>query len=216
MHAADARECGRQGRVRGCRAGQHELRRPGATELAIDVSEALERLFGEAVPAEDARRARILAFDRDPFGLFITRGCGLPIEGAVEGIPSIGFSLLDWDADADFDAAAHYAQIIAQKVLSFGIPKHTCLNVNIPKGPLNSIKGVKVCRQAKAIWKENFEKRTDPMGHDYFWMTGSFHNLDHGEDTDEFALAHNYVSVVPVQHDLTAYHFMQELNDWKF
>ena len=138
------------------------------------------------------------------------------VEGAVEGIPSIGFSLLDWDADADFDAAAHYAQIVAQKVLSFGIPKHTCLNVNIPKGPLSSIKGVKVCRQAKAIWKENFEKRTDPMGHDYFWMTGSFHNLDHGEDTDEFALAHNYVSVVPVQHDLTAYHFMQELNDWNF
>ncbi len=136
------------------------------------------------------------------------------VEGAVEGIPSIGFSLLDWDADADFDASAHYASAIAQHVLERGIPRNTCLNVNIPKGLQKDIRGVKICRQAKAIWKENFEKRTDPMGHDYFWMTGSFHNLDHGEDTDEFALAHNYVSIVPVQHDLTAYHFINELNDW--
>jgi 5'-nucleotidase len=138
------------------------------------------------------------------------------VEAGIEGIPAIGFSLLDYDWNADFEPAKHYAKKIALEVLANGLPKGVVLNVNIPKGPLNSIKGVKVCRQAKAIWKENFEKRTDPMGHDYFWMTGSFHNLDHGEDTDEFALAHNYVSVVPVQHDLTAYHFMQELNDWKF
>jgi 5'-nucleotidase len=138
------------------------------------------------------------------------------VEGAVEGIPSIGFSLLDWDADADFEASMHYARVIAQHVLEKGIPHNTCLNVNIPKAKPQDIKGVKICRQAKAIWKENFDKRTDPMGHDYYWMTGSFHNLDHGEDTDEFALAHNYVSVVPVQHDLTAYHFINELNDWNF
>jgi 5'-nucleotidase len=138
------------------------------------------------------------------------------VEGAVEGIPSIGFSLLDWAADADFDAAAHYARIIAEKVLNNGIPKYSCLNVNIPRCQLNEIKGVKICRQAKAVWKENFEKRTDPMGHDYFWMTGTFTNLDLGEDTDEFALAHNYISIVPVQHDLTAHHLMQELNDWTF
>jgi 5'-nucleotidase len=138
------------------------------------------------------------------------------VEGAIEGIPSIGFSLLDWDANADFEASAHFAQIIAQNVLQNGLPKNTCLNVNIPNVKLESIKGIKICRQAKAIWKENFEKRTDPMGHEYFWMTGNFVNLDHGEDTDEFALAHNYVSVVPVQHDMTAYHCMQELNNWTY
>jgi 5'-nucleotidase len=136
------------------------------------------------------------------------------IEGAVEGIPSIGFSLLDFDADADFTAAAHYAHSIASQVLQNGLEEGVCLNVNIPKLPLSNIHGVKVCRQGRAYWEDNFDKRTDPSGKEYYWMTGEYAIHDKGEDTDEFALAHGFVSMVPVQYDLTAYHAFQRLNNW--
>jgi 5'-nucleotidase len=88
------------------------------------------------------------------------------------------------------------------------------LNVNLPKLPEKEIKGIKVCRQAKAYWVEEFDKRTNPQGRDYYWLTGKFVNEDKGEDTDEWALANGYVSVVPVQFDLTAHHFIQDLNSW--
>jgi len=137
------------------------------------------------------------------------------VEGAVEGIPSIGFSLLDHSGDADFTAAAGIARKIAEKVLSeTHYPEGICLNVNIPKGDPSTIKGVKICRQAKAYWEDNFDQRTDPNGKSYFWLTGEFKNFDKGEDTDEFALHHNFVSVVPVQYDLTAYHAISHLQQW--
>ena len=95
-----------------------------------------------------------------------------------------------------------------------GLPKGVVLNVNIPNLDKKDIKGVKVCRQAKANWVEEFDKRKNPQGRDYYWLTGKFVNLDKGEDTDEWALAEGYVSVVPVQFDLTAHHFIQQLNTW--
>ena len=137
------------------------------------------------------------------------------VEGAIESIPSIGFSLLDFDANADFDAAQHYARKISQAVLENGIPKGTCLNVNIPKAELSEIKGVKICRQGRAFWEDSFEKRTDPFGHDYFWLTGDFSVTDKGEDTDMSALDNNYVSIVPTQFDMTAHHLISNLNEWK-
>ncbi|MFT4679164.1 MAG: 5'-nucleotidase [Flavobacteriales bacterium] len=136
------------------------------------------------------------------------------VEGAVEGIPSIGFSLLDHDADADFDGAMSVVKTVVKSALQNGIPKGTCLNVNIPCIPVNELKGIKICRQAKAFWEESFDKRTDPSGESYFWLTGEFNNRDKGTDTDEWALGNNFVSIVPVHYDMTAHHAIAVLNEW--
>jgi len=138
------------------------------------------------------------------------------VEGAVENIPSIGFSLLDHDAEADFEAAKSVVRTLTANILKHGLNGGTCLNVNIPKIPKEEIKGIKICRQAKAFWEDAFEKRIDPSGKPYYWLTGEFNNSDKGEDTDEWALHNGYVSVVPVHYDLTAHHVMASLNTWDF
>ena len=137
------------------------------------------------------------------------------VEAGVEGIPAIGFSLLDYSLTADFEPIKKYVKEITRKVLENGLPKGIVLNVNLPKLKASEIKGIKVCRQAEARWEEEFDKRTNPQGRDYYWLTGKFVNVDEGEDSDEHALAKGYVSVVPVQFDLTAHHFLKELNTWK-
>ena len=138
------------------------------------------------------------------------------IEAGIEGIPSIGFSLLDYSWNANFDAASKYARKIASTIIKNGLQEGLILNVNIPNVSEKDIKGIKVSRQAKANWVEEFDKRVNPMGREYYWLTGKFVNLDKGEDTDEWALANNYISVVPVQFDLTAHHYIQTLNTWDF
>jgi len=136
------------------------------------------------------------------------------IEAGIEGIPAIGFSLCDYTWKADFTQAKTFVQKIVREALENGIPPGVVLNVNIPKLLKNDIKGIKICRQARANWKEKFDKRTSPMGKDYYWLTGEFELLDKGEDTDEWALANAYISVVPTQFDLTAHHSIQQLNSW--
>ena len=136
------------------------------------------------------------------------------IEAGIEGIPAIGFSLLDYSHEAEFEHCEAFVKRISLEVLNNGLPKGVVLNVNIPKLSDEPIKGVKVCRQAKANWIEEFDKRQNPYGKDYYWLTGKFVNLDKGEDTDEYALSQNYVSVVPVHFDLTAHHTIQEINSW--
>lgn len=136
------------------------------------------------------------------------------IEAGIEGVPAIGFSLCDFSWNADFSQAEEHVKRIVSEALEQGIPKGVVLNVNIPKLPREEIKGIKVCRQARANWKEKFDKRTNPMGKDYYWLTGEFELLDKGEDTDEWALANGYISVVPTQFDLTAHHAIQDLNNW--
>lgn len=138
------------------------------------------------------------------------------VEAGVEGIPAIGFSLLDYSLEANFDHCESFVKTITKSVLKNGLAKGIVLNVNIPKLSAEKIKGVKVCRQANAQWVEDFDKRTNPQGRDYYWLSGEFVNEDKGEDTDEWALANGYVSVVPVQFDLTAHHFIKELNSWDF
>ncbi|MEZ7496086.1 5'/3'-nucleotidase SurE [Leeuwenhoekiella aequorea] len=138
------------------------------------------------------------------------------VEAGVEGIPAIGFSLLDYSIDADFSHCDTFVKSITQEVLKNGLPKGVVLNVNIPKLKAGEIAGIKVGRQAKAQWVEDFDKRTNPMGRDYYWLSGEFVNEDKGEDTDEWALANGYVSVVPVQFDLTAHQFINTLNSWSF
>jgi 5'-nucleotidase len=127
------------------------------------------------------------------------------VEAAIESIPSAGFSLLDYSLEADFSAARIYVRQIVEQMLLQPPDKHTVLNVNFPIATPEEIKGVKICRQAYAKYEEDFIERTDPHGRKYYWLTGEFVNFDEGTDTDVWALANNYVSVVPVQFDLTHY-----------
>lgn len=134
------------------------------------------------------------------------------MEAGIEGIPAVGFSLLNYASDADFSAASHFARMIAEQVLSNGLPPATLLNVNIPYLPVDQINGVRICRQAQAKWEEEYDMRLDPHKRPYYWLTGKFVNYDQGEDTDEWALTNGFVSVVPVQYDLTAHHAIAFFN----
>jgi 5'-nucleotidase len=135
------------------------------------------------------------------------------VEAAIEGIPSIGFSLCDYRYEAHFEHGKKYITQLAKNMLAQGMPVGTLLNVNIPSLPADKIKGIKICRQANAKWVEEFDKRKDPRGQQYYWLTGRFVNKDKGEDTDEWALANGFVSVVPVQYDLTAHHAITYINE---
>ena len=138
------------------------------------------------------------------------------MEGCIEGVPSIGFSLCNYSYEADFETSKPYIKQIAAKVLKEGLPEGTCLNVNIPSVAAEEIKGIKICRQAYAKYEEDFVERKDPHGRKYFWLTGEFVNFDKGKDTDVWALAHNYVSVVPVQFDMTNYVLKSKFeNTWQ-
>ena len=136
------------------------------------------------------------------------------VEGAIESIPSIGFSLDDYTLQADFSNCLKFVKEITQQVLANGLPAGTLLNVNFPN--TNNIKGIKICRQANAKWAEEFDERMDPHNRPYYWLTGVFQLNDGGEDTDVWALEHSYVSVVPTQFDMTAHHAITYLNGWKF
>lgn len=137
------------------------------------------------------------------------------IEGALEGLPSIGFSLCDYSSKADFSHVEEWVEKIARQVLEKGIPKGVALNVNFPPKRNETIRGIKICRQADAKWQEEFAERFDPTGRKYFWMAGNFVNFDKGEDNDEWAIANNYISIVPCQYDLTAHHAITQINkDW--
>lgn len=134
------------------------------------------------------------------------------VEGAIESIPSIGFSLDDYTWDADFTHCTKYIKQIALQVLKNGLQAGTLLNVNFPN--VANIKGFKICRQANAKWTEEFDERMDPYKRKYYWISGVLENNDQGEDTDIWALEHHYASIVPVQFDLTAHHAIPLLNSW--
>ncbi|MDR7208287.1 5'/3'-nucleotidase SurE [Flavobacterium piscis] len=136
------------------------------------------------------------------------------VEAGIEGIPAIGFSLLDYDWNADFEPVKSFVKKIVLQTLKNKLPEGVILNVNFPKLKENDIKGIKICRQAKAYYSQKFDKRQTPSGKDYYWLAGEFVNQDKGEDTDEWALENGYISVVPVQFDLTAHHTIQQLNNW--
>ncbi|UBM61484.1 5'/3'-nucleotidase SurE [Candidatus Sulfidibacterium hydrothermale] len=133
------------------------------------------------------------------------------MEGAIDGIPSIGFSVDDYDHEADFSHVDPFVNTITRKVLDEGLPEGVCLNVNIPKKSEEPVKGIKVVRQAKARWIEDFDARVDPFGRTYYWIGGTFVNGDPRPDTDEKALSENYVAVTPVQIDFTATQWLKQL-----
>lgn len=133
------------------------------------------------------------------------------LEGALAGVPSVGFSLNNYSLNADFGPSEKFIQSIACNVISEGLPDGVCLNVNIPDVPADKINGTKLCRQAAGTWEEDFDEREDPNGRKYYWMKGVYAQIGNGEDTDQWAVEHNYVAVVPVQFDLTANHAMELL-----
>jgi 5'-nucleotidase len=133
------------------------------------------------------------------------------VEGAMEGIPSIGFSYSDYDADADFSSSIEIAKILIPKILEKGLPEGVCLNVNIPK--VAKLNGVKVCSQAHAFWEDRFEKRQDQFGRDYFWLTGNFKEHTYSSDSDLHFLEAGFATIVPTQFDLTAKNTLKELTN---
>jgi 5'-nucleotidase len=140
---------------------------------------------------------------------------GAAIEGSFYNIPAIGLSLDDHDADADFEGAVEYGRKVIAAVLEAAdrLPRPLCLNVNVPRCKAEEIQGIRLARQTRGFWREEFYERTDPHGRGYFWLTGAFQNAEpEAEDTDEWALAHRYVSVVPVQTDMTDYRQLKALD----
>jgi 5'-nucleotidase len=136
------------------------------------------------------------------------------VEGAMEGIPSIGFSLMDHAIEADFSHVRPVVRTVTANVIKHGMAHGVCLNVNVPQNTGVPLKGVRVCRQARANWEDEFETRLDPGNKEYYWMRGAFRSHEHGEDTDVWAVQNGYASLVPVQFDMTAHHAIAELNTW--
>lgn len=137
---------------------------------------------------------------------------GAALEGAIYGIPAIGFSFCNMNKDADFSHLKKYVQSMVARALNQGIPDETCLNVNFPVG---QIKGIRICKQAKGHWTEEFLHRKDPSGRSYYWLSGFFINKElDNEETDEWAVANGYISVVPCKVDLTAYEAFPLLKNW--
>jgi len=133
------------------------------------------------------------------------------IEAALEGLPAIGFSLCEYGDAADFSHVGPWVLDICRQALAHGIPAGVALNVNIPKRAAGPIQGIRLARQARATWQENFEQRHDPYKRPYYWLLGEFVNEDPGRDTDEAALAAGYVSVVPCRYDLTHYDALTQM-----
>jgi len=191
----------------------------------MDLFDGVEAYACTGTPVDCVKMAMDVVLDRKPdlvvsginhgsnssINVLYSGTMSAAMEGGLECVPSVGFSLLDHAMDADFSAAAHFAEVIGRKMLGQKLPQHTCLNVNIPRLKLDEIAGIKVARQAAATWEEDFDERKDPNGGTYYWLTGKFINLDDGDDTDEQALKENFVSIVPIQCDLTAYAAMDQV-----
>lgn len=136
------------------------------------------------------------------------------MEGAILDIPSIAFSINEFSFDIAFEQYEKYVLAIARLVLEKGLAKHTCLNVNIPFVPASEIKGMRICRQAIGHWVEEYDERKDPGNKDYYWLTGRYVNMDDSEETDIWAMQHNYIAIVPVTTDYTAHHTIPSLKTW--
>lgn len=183
----------------------------------VDIFEGIEAYQCSGTPVDCVKLARDKVLHRKPdicvsginhgsnasINIIYSGTMSAAMEAAIEGVPSAGFSLLDHRFDADFSVAKTVANTVARKMLAGQMPEHLLLNVNIPNVDATAYKGLKLCRQAYAKWAENFDRRTDPRGRDYFWMTGQFVNMDKGDDTDIQALDEGFASIVPVKFDLT-------------
>ena len=186
----------------------------------VDKFEGVEAYECSGTPVDCVKMAKHLVLHDRPIDLVVSginHGTNASIsiiysgtmsaamEASHEGLKAIGFSHINHSFDIDFEATKYFVRYFIGKALADDYPKGRLLNVNIPDLPLENIKGIKVCRQAKGRWKENFIEGKDPSGKKYYWLSGYFELLDNGEDTDIYALEQGYVSVVPSTHDLTDY-----------
>ncbi|UCH13265.1 MAG: 5'/3'-nucleotidase SurE [Bacteroidales bacterium] len=194
---------------------EHNLTVYGCNGTPVD---CVKLAFNQILPRKpDLLVAGINHGSNAAASIFYSGTMAAALEGCINEIPSVGISLVSHNPDADLSATEFYSKLIIEKIIENGLPKSICLNVNVPKISLEKIAGIKVCRQTKGYWQEEFEKRTDPQGNKYFWLTGKFHNSEpEAHDTDEWALDNNYVSIVPIQVDLTSYHTMREIKNWNF
>jgi 5'-nucleotidase len=197
----------------------------------VDIFEGIEAWQCSGTPVDCVKLARDKILHRKPdicvsginhganhsINIIYSGTMSAAMEAAIEGIPSIGFSYLDYSFTADFSLPKQVAAEVTQKVLEGNLPAGTLFNINIPiVNNGEAFQGIKICRQANAKWVEEFDERRDPRGRKYYWLTGEFKNMDHGEDTDVWALENNYASLVPVQFDLTHYKLKERLEaEWK-
>ena len=137
------------------------------------------------------------------------------VEGCLSGIPSIAFSMVNYNKDCDFETGKIVAKQLITSVLEHGIPPYICLNINIPNIAASDVKGYKITRQAKNHWNEKIEMRADMANVPYFWMSGGMEEVDKGRDTDHWAVTHNYISVHPINTDWTNQQMMKDLKKWK-
>lgn len=136
------------------------------------------------------------------------------VEGAMEGIPSVGFSLCSFEHDADFSVAMEVVSRVVEGVIHNGMPEGICLNVNVPYVFGTKFKGLKSCRQAHAFWADRFDKRFDQFNRPYYWLTGDFADQDKSENTDLYWIEKGYATIVPTQFDMTAHKYVEELEKW--
>ena len=138
---------------------------------------------------------------------------GVAMEGCMKYIPSVAFSSCDYHTDADYSYLGDDVCKIVDEVLAEGLPKGICLNVNFPERP--PFKGVKICRMTFGRWVNEVVKEHHPRGYDYFWMVGHFHNDEpEAADSDQWALNHGYIAITPTKMDVTAYEYIEHLNEW--
>ncbi len=134
---------------------------------------------------------------------------GAAIEGAIMGIPSVGFSITSHSWGVDFSEVESYIEGSIKQLIAKGMPKGNCWNINFPEG---KIKGMKVCRQSDGLWQKEYVKNTDPNGKEYYWLTGEYKNREpQATDTDIWALDNGYASLVPIRYDMTNSEYLQEL-----
>ena len=149
--------------------------------------------------------------------LFYSGTVAAAIEACMNGIPAAALSVDDHSPDADMSVAVREAETIIANLLERGLPPGICLNINFPRMAPEKFKGLRVCRQTNGVWREEFQKRTDPHGKDYYWLTGEFSNREPGEtDTDEWAMANGYGAIVPIRIDITDLHQVEELKRWNW
>ena len=197
----------------------------------VDVFEGIASWQCSGTPADCVKLARDKILHRKPdlclsginhganhsINVIYSGTMSAAMEAAIEGIPSMGVSLLDHRFDADFTVAKSVVHDLAIRLLARGLPEHILLNVNIPIATAATFKGMKICRQAHAKWAEEFDHRTDPRGKDYYWMTGKFMNMDKEPGTDVEALKAGYASIVPIRIDFTDTKMKEWLErEWKF
>ncbi|NBC86284.1 MAG: 5'/3'-nucleotidase SurE [Bacteroidetes bacterium] len=136
-------------------------------------------------------------------------------EAAILGFDAVAVSLCSFTLD-EYEVAGRYAEKIVEQVLDEGLPPGVLLNVNVPAKPMDEVKGIRVTRQARSRWEESFEARVDPFDRPYYWISGKFVNLDDGDETDLQAIENDYVSVTPIQFDLTAYNHLDAIRGWRW